>query len=78
MPEKHASEARPLRTTVTFDPDVADTLTALARERGQTVSEVVNDAVRASRRAGSDRVPFVQRTSAIGVQAPTCTGRVLS
>lgn len=59
-----------MRTTITFDDDVA---AALARRRGAThggLSATVNDLVRAGLRAESvpDDRPFVQMTDEIGLR----------
>lgn len=66
-----------VRTTVTLEPDVAKLLETLQRERGQGMSEVLNDAVRAGTNAREQRPPFVQRTSPIGITGPVCTGEIL-
>ena len=66
-----------VRTTVTLDADVAKLLEALQRDRGQGMSEVLNDAVRAGAGGREQRAPFVQRTSPIGITGPVCTGEIL-
>ena len=43
-----------MRTTVTLDPDVAAELKELARQRGVSFKEVLNDAVRAGLAAGTE------------------------
>jgi Ribbon-helix-helix protein, copG family len=42
-----------MRTTVTLDPDVVAELKELARQRGVSFKEVLNDAVRAGLAAGT-------------------------
>ena len=53
-----------MRTTITFDPDVAAAVEGLRRERHIGVSEAVNELVRRALTATRSDVPFVQRTSA--------------
>ena len=49
----------PMRTTLTLDPDVADRLRALARERGLPFKQVVNAVLRRGLDDGSGtREPF--------------------
>lgn len=59
-----------MRTTVTLDADVAAKLKAVARERGISFKEALNQAVRAGlgTRRGSAR-PFRQRTQPMGLRA---------
>ena len=45
---------RSVRTTVELDPDVDSRVRALARERGVPLRTVINDALRAGTRSGSD------------------------
>lgn len=78
MGRKPSAKVGRVRTTVTLDPDVAKMLDGLQRERGQGLSEVLNDAVRAGlgpRQA--ERPRFVQRTSHIGIAGPVCTGEIM-
>lgn len=79
MRRKNAAKVGRVRTTVTLDPDVAKLLEQMQRDRGQGMSDVLNDAVRAGAGAGAGakRPRFVQRTSAIGITGPVCTGEVL-
>lgn len=78
--ELHRSEkVGPLRTTVTFDPDVAHFLDGLQRTRGQGLSEVLNEVVR-SYAADARHLPrFEQRTSDLGrpLVPIDCAGTVL-
>jgi hypothetical protein len=57
-----------VRTTVTFDPDVAAAIERLRRERGIGVSEVVNGLVRAGLRDPGKRTPFSQRSVPLGLR----------
>lgn len=69
MADKKSDKLGRVRTTVTFDPDVAKILERLQRERGVGLSDVVNDAVRdadAPQRKGKPK-RFVQTTSDMGV-----------
>ncbi|MGH3981895.1 MAG: CopG family transcriptional regulator [Pseudonocardiaceae bacterium] len=52
-----------MRTTVTFDDDVAAAISQLRRERHIGVSAVVNELVRRGLARGRSSSPFVQRTS---------------
>ncbi len=52
-----------MRTTVTFDDDVAAAIAHLQRERHIGVSAVVNELVRRGLARGSSPPQFVQRTS---------------
>lgn len=68
----HMSAKKPdkmgrVRTTVTLDPDAAKILERLQKERGQGLSEVVNDALRSAGAGQPARKPFVQTTSDMGV-----------
>ena len=68
MADKKTDKMGRVRTTVTFDPDVAKILERLQRERGLGLSDVVNDAVRdadAPPRTGKPK-RFVQTTSDMG------------
>jgi hypothetical protein len=79
MGRKPSAKVGRVRTTVTLDPDVAKILDGLQRERGQGLSEVLNDIVRSGVTAPARRPRFVQRTTDLG--APTvpldCTGGLL-
>jgi hypothetical protein len=69
MADKKTDKMGRVRTTVTFDPDVAKILERLQRERGVGLSDVVNDAVRdadAPPRTGKPK-RFVQTTSDMGI-----------
>ena len=69
MADKKTDKMGRVRTTVTFDPDVAKILERLQRERGVGLSDVVNDAVRdadAPPRTGKPK-RFVQTTSDMGM-----------
>jgi len=56
-----------MRTTVTLATDVAAALDELRRQDGRGMSEVVNDLVRQGLARRSDRPPFRQTTSDMGV-----------
>lgn len=56
-----------MRTTVTLDPDVAARLKAVARERGISFTQALNQAVRAGLGGGRARGrPFRQATHPMG------------
>jgi hypothetical protein len=58
-----------VRTTLTLDPDVADRLRALARERGLPFKQVVNAVLRRGLAAGSGtREPFRIEARALGLR----------
>jgi Arc/MetJ family transcription regulator len=57
-----------MRTTVTFDDDVAAAVTQLRRERGIGVSEAVNELVRAGLRRREGARPFRQRSRQVGLK----------
>lgn len=52
-----------MRTTITLDDDVAAAVTKVQREKGMGVSAVVNQLIRASLVAPTQKPPFVQETS---------------
>lgn len=60
-----------MRTTLTLDPDVSIELEALRRERGLSLKDAVNDALRRGLRAiaesGMRGPPFVTRSVDLGV-----------
>lgn len=68
MTDKKIDKMGRVRTTVTFDPDVAKILERLQKERGVGLSDVVNDAVRDASKPASKGTPkrFVQTTSDMG------------
>lgn len=57
-----------MRTTLTLDPDVAIMIQQLRRERGLTLREIVNDALRKGLTAAKPpkRRPFVTRAVDLG------------
>lgn len=57
-----------MRTTITFDDDVAAALARLRREKGLGVSDVVNELVRAGLRVKAPRRTFRQRTASLGLR----------
>lgn len=57
-----------VRTTVTFDDDVAAALDRLRRERSIGLSEAVNDLIRAGLRVRETRQGFRQRSRAVGLR----------
>ncbi len=52
-----------MRTTITFEDDVAAAIERLQRERGIGVSSAVNELIRRGLNQRPTRRPFVQRTS---------------
>ena len=68
MTDKKIGKMGRVRTTVTFDPDVAKILERLQKERGVGLSDVVNDAVRDASKPVPKGTPkrFVQTTSDMG------------
>jgi hypothetical protein len=57
-----------MRTTVTFDDDVAAALDRLRRERSLGLSEAVNELIRAGLRERRGTRRFRQRSQAIGLR----------
>lgn len=57
-----------MRTTITFEPDVAAALAQLRREGSSGVSEIVNDLIRAGLRKQERHRPFVQSTAELGLR----------
>ena len=57
-----------MRTTVTFDEDVAAAVDRHRRERSVGVSEAVNDLVRAGLAAKRPRQRFEQRSERLGLR----------
>lgn len=58
-----------MRTTITFEEDVAAALEQLRRERHAGISEVVNELIRAGLTARErSRRPFVQSTASLGLK----------
>jgi len=58
-----------MRTTVTLDPDVAARLKAIARERGISFKQALNQTVRAGLGAGRRAAqPFRQYTQPMGLR----------
>ncbi len=70
MPKGKPGKVGRVRTTVTLDPDVVRALEHLQKERGQGLSEVLNDVVRAQRDARPSKKRFVQETSPMGLMVP--------
>ncbi len=70
MPKGKPAKVGRVRTTVTLDPDVVRALEHLQKERGQGLSEVLNDVVRAQRDARPSKKRFVQETSPMGLMVP--------
>jgi hypothetical protein len=59
-----------MRTTLTLDPDVADRLRALARERGLPFKQVVNSVLRRGLDDGlGQRKPFRVEARAMGLRS---------
>ena len=61
-----------LRTTVTLDPDVVAELKELARQRGVSFKEVLNDAVRAGMAAGTTPRAYRLPTTRLGLRGSCC------
>ena len=57
-----------MRTTITFDDDVASAVRRIQRERGVGISEAVNDLARAGLTAKSAPKRFHQRTADLGLK----------
>lgn len=57
-----------MRTTVTFDKDVAAAVRRLRRDEGIGLSEAVNRIARAGLTVKRARKPFRQRSTEIGIQ----------
>lgn len=57
-----------MRTTITFDDDIAAAVTQLRREAERGVSEIVNDLIRAGLRQREQRHPFTQHTEDMGIR----------
>lgn len=58
-----------MRTTITFDKEVAAAVSALQRERGIGVSAAVNELAKRGLAAGPASAPrFEQETSALGLK----------
>lgn len=57
-----------MRTTVTFDDDVASAVAAIRRERGVGVSEAVNELIRQGLLVPRKRRTFDQRRAAMGLR----------
>lgn len=57
-----------MRTTITFDDDIAAAVNRLRREAARGVSEIVNDLIRAGLRHREERRPFVQQTADLGIR----------
>ncbi len=70
MSKEKPTKVGRVRTTVTLDPDVVRALDHLQKERGQGLSEVLNDVVRAQRDARPSKKRFVQETSPMGLMVP--------
>ena len=60
-----------MRTTITLDPDVERMLRSSMRERGISMKEALNEAVRAGLTTARPKAPrrFVQKTYALGAEA---------
>ncbi len=56
-----------MRTTITFETDVAAAIEQVRRERSLGVSEAVNELVRAGLVAKGPRKRFVQKTHDLGI-----------
>jgi Ribbon-helix-helix protein, copG family len=57
-----------VRTTVTLDPDVAAELKELAKQRGVSFKQVLNDVVRAGLAAGTTPRPYRLPTVRLGLR----------
>ena len=67
-----------MRTTVTLDPDVTAMLKKVARERGISFKQALNQAVRAGLGTGRPRRrPFRQPTQPMGLRAGVSVDKAL-
>jgi hypothetical protein len=57
-----------MRTTVVLDPDVAAKVKAVARQRGISFKQALNQALRAGLAARPGRRPFKQETQPMGLR----------
>lgn len=57
-----------MRTTIELEPDTAEAVQALRREKGRGVSEAVNELIRQGMLAEPNRKPFVARSQRLGIQ----------
>lgn len=57
-----------MRTTIDLDPDTAQAVQALRREKGRGVSEAVNELIRQGLLAEPQRKPFVPRSQRLGIR----------
>jgi hypothetical protein len=57
-----------MRTTITFDDDVASAIRRIQRERGVGISEAVNDLARAGLAAKVTPERYRQRTADLGLR----------
>lgn len=57
-----------MRTTVVLDPDVAQAVQRLRRQRGLGLSEAVNELIRAGLRLKAPRPTFRQRAHALALR----------
>jgi hypothetical protein len=57
-----------MRTTVEFDPDTAQAVQELRREKGRGVSEAVNELIRRGMLAEPRPQPFVARSQKLGIK----------
>ena len=57
-----------MRTTVEFEPEVAQAIAELRRERGLGVSEAVNELIRRGLLPRRSDRPFRQRTAPLGIR----------
>lgn len=55
-----------MRTTVTFDPDVASAIEKLRREKGIGLSQAANDLIREGLKKRPERPKFRQRSHRMG------------
>lgn len=66
-----------MRTTVTLDPDLAAKLRALARERGESFKETLNDVLRRGLSGGGKARPYRLKTRALGIRPGVDLDRAL-
>jgi hypothetical protein len=57
-----------MRTTVEFDPDTAQAVQELRRDKGRGVSEAVNELIRRGMLAEPRPQPFVARSQKLGIK----------
>lgn len=77
-PKHHDASVADMRTTITLDPDVANRLEELRRERGWTFKEAVNATLRRgfSAAGNSTGQPYVMPVRDLGMRADIDVDRI--